>query len=327
MEYQVYKSSDNLDATLIDKLRDIKYLHLQEIEGEVHCIYVPKDKELKEQVIKDIRAIDIGVSPESYVNREGKTCYLYLKEQEIQKHLYKAKKKRRVNIGDIVYLKEYKDLPFQIIDISGTDIKIEHRLKYLNLTLDVSYDMLETRKINTPFYKSRVEVEPIAKIFLDCDIFLEGDCVKTLFSEMWVLKTILPHREIIVMNPLPDQEELLKHLGIRVYKGWKKSIIYQKVYDKDLDLIYSNNLTYLHKVKELIILEDRENIKVPKKIYAKDVQLIDPYGYEDKNFVGKLSNKVSYDKLDYMNVRDYLKKKGLKNYLGDLPYYIKMIKT
>jgi hypothetical protein len=76
MEYQVYKSSDNLDATLIDKLRDIKYLHLQEIEGEVHCIYVPKDKELKEQVIKDIRAIDIGVSPESYIDREGKTCYL-----------------------------------------------------------------------------------------------------------------------------------------------------------------------------------------------------------------------------------------------------------
>jgi uncharacterized protein YqgQ len=129
------------------------------------------------------------------------------------------------------------------------------------------------------------------------------------------------------MNPLPDQEELLKHLGIRVYKGWKKSIIYQKVYDKDLDLIYSNNLTYLHKVKELIILEDRENIKIPKKIYAKDVHLIDPYGFDDKNFVGELSNKVSYDKLDYMNVRDYLKKKGLKNYLGDLPYYIKMIKT
>jgi len=323
-EYQVYLNHSGTSVEILDKLRDIEYLYLQEVEGEIVYLYLPKDPFLKKKVKKEI---PIQIAPYTYLDTNNVVQKVYLQEKDIRKHLYKAKKKKTFKKGDIVYIKEYKDMPFEVKEVDSEGVEVEHRLKHLTLSFKVDSSNLEKRKVDTIFYKSVEAIEPIAKIFLDCDLFQKGDSVFELFSELWVLKTVYNNREVVVMNPMPDQEKLCNLLGLRIYKGYKKAIIYQKEFDKDLDLIYSNNLTYLEKVDSILHLESRYNIMLPKEVRASEVELTSSYGFDDKNYKGSFTEKSLYTELDYMGLRDFIKKEGLKQYLGDLPYYVRIVKT
>ena len=170
-------------------------------------------------------------------------------EYEVNIHINKVQEVNQPIIGDVVLYKEYKGLPFTVIDIQDSVAVISHPLRNIDLVLDIPIDnlcMLEEGISNSYTNENFRELDKA--LYIDCDS-LDGK-VSKLFFMMIRLKTMYKAYEIILLNPDTDMLSLARSLKISSIFG---QVDYILLNSNSSDLIFSHNHYYLKYVDKLIV--------------------------------------------------------------------------
>lgn len=137
--------------------------------------------------------------------------------EQIQKQLNKIEEVNRVQVGDIVYCRGFKKLPFTVNNV-GETVHIHHILKRSNIVLEVSpKEVYPAQDDEIPTYTRRTYDEPTEVIYLDCDIYRETN--KTLLTQLILrdlisIKLTYPDRKIILLNPIIPDDDIINMLPI-----------------------------------------------------------------------------------------------------------------
>lgn len=142
--------------------------------------------------------------------------------EQIQKQLSKIDEVNKVKIGDTVYCKGYRKLPFTVNNVTDKTAHIFHTLKRSNIVLEVQlkdvYPVSEHSDI--PQYARRIPTEPSKTIYLDFDNYRITDrnlLNQTILRDLINIKLAMLDRKIILLNPILNQDDLINNLGLEIH--------------------------------------------------------------------------------------------------------------
>jgi len=174
-------------------------------------------------------------------------------EYEVNKNLKKVEIVNTPKINDYVYLlSEFKELPFQVIDIKNDVATIKAIMKNIDIVVEEPLDnlvLVDYEKVKEKIYTSNKLPENLSNsIYIDCDS-IEND-IRYLFSLILRLKLQYQDYEIVLLNPLPSFNSLINELKLACIYGDIRFVAKNINYK---DYIYSNNLN-LYMFKEDLVL-------------------------------------------------------------------------
>lgn len=286
-----------------------------------------------ERTLSNVRKTGVQLDPMKIkttgANNEPIEIPAYVDEYEARKFVDKVKAERTIEIKDTVTVKQFHNLPFTVQDkTEGGLLVLEHSLNNINLTIEVEEDRCAKADGNIIQYKQRPVHNPIAKVFIDCDLY---DSEQKLIDDMMVIKTIYKELRIIVINPISTQLELAEVLGLSTVVGNKYSLPESNMYNPQLDYIYTDDLNFFRYTDRLMYLELFDKIGMPEIVYKKDLEVYPASIKTDKQL--KTGNKLHFtvrdtiiQDLDYTAIREFFKKRDLERFVEDIPYYIRLLK-
>jgi hypothetical protein len=300
-----------------------------------NLVYILDVEPFKSKALKEFDKLGLKLIPAKTNLLNETSVDMYVGEDEITKCLEKIQKDKIVEVGSIVRVPEYKLLPFKVRKVEGDLVELYHELKDMEISIQVTKDVCEVldEEDDYIFYKETLREPPHKKLYLDCDVLEEEDSILNLFNDMLILGMIYNGYQIILLNPLPNQLPLAKLLGLGVIRGDKRALVQNKKhFDGEVDLIYSDSLDLLLYVNQLVVLQKTNNMLLPSLI-TKDSTYVDcdkipkPKNLKKSVVLDKAIVFRPFEELKYSEIKAYFKERGYTQFLGDLAYYIKVIKS
>lgn len=330
MRFQIYDTKDPITLTQYRKIKTLSNIYvpyiddMQELNTYVYVLDFQKD-----QTVQRVKDMGVNIEP-SYVVYSDETKHLqYVEEFEVKKFIDKVNMTRELEVGAFVTLKEFHELPFEVIGNEDHLVTLQHKVNNLNLTLTVKDDRCnridKDKKI--VLYKQIQIPNPVSKIFVDCDMYSSE---LKLMDDLLALKTVYKHYKVYLINPMGYQVDLGGVLGLSSVYGNKFKVIGSNVYEPSLDFIYSDDMNFLRFEEKMMHLEYYHNIGMPEIIYKKD-SVIEFSDTNKSMFLKGCAIKayikdIQYKELDYYKIKEFFEFRGMAKYIEDIPYYIQLIK-
>lgn len=333
-KFQVYNSKEIITVSQYRQLSVIPNVYVPfitdfpELNNQVYIYTYDKDR-----TVNFIRDIGLSIEPMKVRARNSQGDEIlnevFIDEYEARKFIDRVKLARELKEGDEVTVKQFHNLPFKVVGKTGGDMLIlNHELNNISLSIEVKEDRCQKIDYDTIQYIQRPIYNPIAKIFIDCDMY---DSEQKLIDDMLVIKTIYKEFKIYIMNPMAFQLELSEVLGLSTVMGNKYMIAKDSMYNSDLDFIYSADLNFLRYTNKMMYLEIYDNIGMPEIIDKKHLEVFPCSLLSDSQLLQGLSLKFTIrdtqlQDLDYDRIRKFFKDRKLDRFVEDLPYYIRLLK-
>lgn len=329
--FQIFKTKEVIKVATYRELLLLPNIYVPYIEDMPEYnkqIYV-LDYDI-ENTLKLIRQKGLTIEPETITKLDGSVVNLYVDEYEAKKFTDTIIKARSLSVGDVVTIKQFHRLPLTVVDITkDRNIQLEHKMNNLTITMTTKEDRCNRipDDVKVSHYIQEEIVTPVAKIFIDCDMY---STEQSLLDDSTVVKTIYRDYKVYFLNPIGNQHELAKVLGISAIYGNKYTLTQRSVHNVDLDLIYSDDLNFLRYTPRMIYLEFYNNIGMPEVIYRDNIDL-EFSEVSNKKLLTSTGFKIILrdtiiKDLNYDKIRDFFTNNQLGNYIEDLPYYIKILK-
>lgn len=210
-QYYALVSYTPLSAQQVDRLHSIGVIAPYDQANEKFNIYIYAPVEAYLDLKPKIEAITQFYAINTPIPLE-----------QIQKQLSKIDEVNKVKIGDTVYCKGYKKLPFTVNNVTETTAHIFHTLKRSNIVLEVQlrdiYPVAE--ETDTPQYTRRIPTTPENKIYLDFDNYRITDrnlLNQTILRDLINIKLAMLDRKIVLLNPILKQDDLINNLGLEIH--------------------------------------------------------------------------------------------------------------
>ena len=332
--FQVYNTSELITVKQYRQLLVIPNVYIPyiidfpELNNQVYIYTFDKERTL--HFIKDA-----GVNVEPMKVRARNSAgdeilkEVFVGEYEAKKFIDRVKLSRELKTGDIVTVKQFHNLPFKITGkTKGNLLILKHELNNISLAIEVQEDRCQKVDYPTIEYIQRPIYNPIAKIYIDCDMY---DSEQKLLDDMLVIKTIYKDYKLYIMNPIAKQLELAVILGLSTVSGNKYSITRNSMYNHDIDYIYSSDLNFLRYTDKMMYLEFYDNIGMPEIINTKNLDVLPNSIMTDNQLIkGNVLRFTIRDTkmsdLKYEDIRKFFKDRKLDRFVEDIPYFVRALK-
>lgn len=343
--FKVYTVKSSYNATaqkIIDATPNVYMPYIPDFENISNTIYVLDNEELDNKMLKLFASLSVSVEVRRYNTvkllhgeQVDTRAVMYVDECEVAKFCKTISAENELKVGDYVRVRRYNKLPFRVdeVCVNSKTAKLSHVIKSVKLELDTSFSSCEkVDKDSCIFYKT-VKKRPLTKtIFIDCDIYTVNGVESTtsLLEDMLLLKIVFSGYKIIALNPLCHQSEFLKVLGVEIGYGNKRVLIYDSKYSEGVDLLYTNDVKLLECFKRILLtISDKStNLSIPKIVTRETVceELEDKFS--SKSFkINWLGTHVELEDTDIKEIKKYFKDNYLLRFVGDVPYYLDLIKN